>query len=120
MYKYFQLPRHSCIIIYQTQYIMRMGDWWKQKHIAAQYIDKQERVWWMTFTIFALLQSSFQCPLRLWICMDFEVVVFPGKFKCEHFEKIFPGLREIFGLRRITSLSSVVVCFNVVQLILFW
>jgi len=51
--------------------------------------------------------------------MDFEVVVFPGKFKCEHFEKIFPGLREIFGLRRITSLSSVVVCFNVVQLILF-
>jgi len=26
MYKYFQLPRHSCIIIYQTQYFVRMGD----------------------------------------------------------------------------------------------
>jgi len=54
MYKDFQLPRHSCIIIYQTQYIIRMGDWWKQRHIAAEYIDKQERVCWMTFTILAL------------------------------------------------------------------
>jgi len=25
----------------------------ENKHLAAQYIDKQERVCWMTFTIFA-------------------------------------------------------------------
>jgi len=34
--------------------------------------------------------------------------------------KILPGLQEIFGLYRTTNLSSFVVCFNVVQLILFW
>jgi len=54
MYKDFQLPRHRCRTIYQMQYIMRMVDWWKQKHMAAQYIDKLEQVCWMTFTIFAL------------------------------------------------------------------
>jgi len=42
-----------------------------------------------------------------------------GKFKCEHFTNFFLGLHEIFGLGRITNLSSFVVCFNVVQLILF-
>jgi len=42
-----------------------------------------------------------------------------GKFKCVHFTKFFPGLHEIFGLHRITNLSSFVVCFNVVQLVLF-
>ena len=42
-----------------------------------------------------------------------------GKFKCEHFKKIFPGFHEIFGLHR-TNLASFVVCFNVVQLILFY
>jgi len=26
----FQLPRHSCRNIYQTQYIMRMVDWWNR------------------------------------------------------------------------------------------
>jgi len=41
-----------------------------------------------------------------------------GKFKCEHFTNFFPGLHEIFGLNR-TNLSFFVVCFNVVQLILF-
>jgi len=26
----FQLPRHSCRNIYQTQYIMLMVDWWNR------------------------------------------------------------------------------------------
>jgi len=42
-----------------------------------------------------------------------------GKFKCENFTAFFPGLHEIFDLHR-TNFSSFVVCFHVVQLILFW
>ena len=81
MYKDFQLPRHSCRNIYQTQYIMRIVHWWKQKHMAAQYIDKLERVayagWHSQFLPCLLkLQGSFKCPLRLWTCMDFVVLVF--------------------------------------------
>jgi len=40
------------------------------------------------------------------------------KFKSEHFPKFFPGFHEVFRLHR-TNFSSFVVCFNVVQLILF-
>jgi len=42
-----------------------------------------------------------------------------GQFKCEHFTKFFPGLHEIFSHHRTSNISSFVVCFSMVQLILF-
>jgi len=42
-----------------------------------------------------------------------------NNFKCEHFTNFSSGLDDNFGLRRI-NLPCFVVCFNVVQLILFW
>jgi len=40
-------------------------------------------------------------------------------FKCEHFTKFCAGLHEIFGFHWF-NLSSFVICFNVVEFILFW
>jgi len=41
-----------------------------------------------------------------------------GKFKCKHLTKFFVRLHEIFGFHEF-NLSSFVICFNVVELILF-
>ena len=38
----------------------------KQKHIAAQYIDEQERVCWMTSTIFAKMIPKTEESLENW------------------------------------------------------
>jgi len=40
------------------------------------------------------------------------------KFKCDHFTKFCAGLHEIFGFHEF-NLSSLVICVNVVELILF-
>jgi len=42
-----------------------------------------------------------------------------ANIKCEHFTKLLLGSHEIFGLHS-TNFSFFVVCFNVVQLSLFW
>ena len=41
------------------------------------------------------------------------------QFKCKHFTKFCTGLYEIFGLHGF-NFSSFVICFNLVELILFW
>jgi len=41
-----------------------------------------------------------------------------GKFKCEHFTKFCAGLHEIFDFHGF-NISSFVICFHVVELILF-
>jgi len=46
----------------------------KQKYIAAQYNDKQERVCWMTFTIVPCLGAAVQLlMLFTFMYLDFEL-----------------------------------------------
>jgi len=96
--------------------------------LSAFYVYKP-RLWSSSFSIY--LRSQIKCSARLVERQVIKVLARPtntaeqicgqrkgGALRCEHITKFCVGLHEIFGFHWF-NLSSFVICFNMVEAILF-